>query len=331
MAYLRQLQKERAHKEEKRLWYVAATRARRKLHLLGQIAHPDKEPEPNSLLSILFAVPQIKPRFRFLPPPPPPLETAARAGLTRASRSAADGMAMDTPKPAFSWSSCARRRRRDRSRRTLSIRASDTLRRIGTVTHAVPAPHQHREGPAAWDGGWDRPPLAKHLRAALLAMPGVSPAELDGAGAKVIAALRDVFGYARGRWILEVHAEARSELEISAVIDDDVCRLKIDRTFLEGGLRWIIDYKGGGPGRRLAGRIFRLRRQLEKYRPDLERYRQAMAKLDPRPVRLALYFLLSSEFLELTDGRTPPPASCARLTGATLRRTRLVAACSAAP
>ena len=36
--------------------------------------------------------------------------------------------------------------------------------------------------------------------------------------------------------------------------------------------------------------------QLEKFRLDLNRYRQAMAAMDPRPIRMGLYFPLLGEW-----------------------------------
>ena len=246
------------------------------------------------MLSILFAVPQIEAHFRNLPPPPPPLETAAPPASPVQLVRLPTAWQSTPPEPAFSWSVPVAGAAIEPAH-TFDW-ASDTLRRIGTVTHAFL--HQiAREGPAAWDEAM----IARRspsIRAALLAT-GVSPAELDGAGAKVIAALQNVLGYARGRWILEAHAEARSELEISAVIDDDVCRLKIDRTFLEAACAGssITRWRTGkaARGKTSAPPVGKVSSRLGALPPT-------MAKLDPRPVRLALYFPLLSQFLELTDG-----------------------------
>ena len=42
-----------------------------------------------------------------------------------------------------------------------------------------------------------------------------------------------------------------------------------------------------------------LKAQVEKYRPDLQIYKQVMAAFDPRPIRLALYFPLLRELREV--------------------------------
>ncbi len=39
--------------------------------------------------------------------------------------------------------------------------------------------------------------------------------------------------------------------------------------------------------------------QVEKFRPDLYRYREAMAAMESRPIRLGLYFPLLGEWREV--------------------------------
>jgi ATP-dependent exoDNAse (exonuclease V) beta subunit len=83
-------------------------------------------------------------------------------------------------------------------------------------------------------------------------------------------------------------------MALTVVAEDGVRNVRIDRTFVEGGIRWIIDFKstqieGGSPER-----FFDL--QVEKYAPDLERYREAVRLLDSRPVKCALYFPLQREW-----------------------------------
>ena len=71
----------------------------------------------------------------------------------------------------------------------------------------------------------------------------------------------------------------------------------LDRTFIENGTRWIIDYKtsshGGGD---LKGF---LNNEAERYREQLQRYRNAVAINEDRPIRTALYFPLLDRFCEV--------------------------------
>jgi ATP-dependent exoDNAse (exonuclease V) beta subunit len=171
----------------------------------------------------------------------------------------------------------------------------ETLRRVGTVTHAF-LRQIGREGIQHWtDEHVER--RTEAIRAALIT-DGIPAAELANAVAKVMSALNATLQDEKGRWILGVHAEALSEFEISGVVGGEVRRLKIDRTFVDGGVRWLIDFKvtdiGGG------GKDEFLQKQVEKYRLDLERYAQVMQQLDARPLRSALYFPLLREFREVT-------------------------------
>jgi ATP-dependent exoDNAse (exonuclease V) beta subunit len=68
----------------------------------------------------------------------------------------------------------------------------------------------------------------------------------------------------------------------------------VDRTFVEDGVRWLIDYKiterqGGDPSRFIQ-------MQVDKYRSDMQRYARVLTVFDPRPVRCALYLPLLGKF-----------------------------------
>jgi ATP-dependent exoDNAse (exonuclease V) beta subunit len=167
--------------------------------------------------------------------------------------------------------------------------ASEAARHVGTIVHRY-LQRMAEEGAARWNAARITA-LRPVLRAALRA-EGVPAAELDQAGARVDEALRGVLADERGRWILDsTHAEATSELRLSAHLDGQVVHVALDRTFVDAqGTRWIVDYKtgtheGGDPEAFLD-------REQERYREQLERYAKIMAGLDSRPVRVALYFPL---------------------------------------
>ena len=65
------------------------------------------------------------------------------------------------------------------------------------------------------------------------------------------------------------------------MIDNSVVRVKLDRTFIdEQGTRWIIDYKTSEIGGENSAAF--IDAQVEKFRPDLDRYRTVMACLEHR-------------------------------------------------
>jgi len=93
---------------------------------------------------------------------------------------------------------------------------------------------------------------------------------------------------------------------MTAVLDNRPRNLVLDRTFVENGTRWIIDYKtsshGGGD---LEGF---LDNEASRYREQLQRYQVAMAITETRPIRAALYFPLLDRLCEYAalnpDGTT---------------------------
>jgi ATP-dependent exoDNAse (exonuclease V) beta subunit len=134
-----------------------------------------------------------------------------------------------------------------------------------------------------------------------LALLGVAPAILDEATARVRAALQSVLADERGRWILTPHAEAASELRLTIVENGFLEHVVLDRSFVDGGTRWVIDYKTS----RHEGSETEtfLEEEVARYRPQLERYAQALARIDSRPIRLGLYFPLLGSFRDWSFAR----------------------------
>ena len=65
--------------------------------------------------------------------------------------------------------------------------------------------------------------------------------EMEAACGRAQSALANAIDDPTGRWVLGEHSEARSEFAVSAVLGGELCHLVIDRTFVEDGVRWIID------------------------------------------------------------------------------------------
>ena len=70
-----------------------------------------------------------------------------------------------------------------------------------------------------------------------------------------------------------------ASLRVSAVVEGRVEHVRVDRTFIEDGTRWLIDYKisrakGGDPVRFVQ-------MQVEKYRPDMQRYVRVLRAIRP--------------------------------------------------
>ncbi|MCP5301136.1 MAG: UvrD-helicase domain-containing protein [Chromatiaceae bacterium] len=282
--YLRELDRDKTRLEITRLLYVAATRAKRRLHLIGHVNADDqgghRPPTGDSLLEKLW--PLVGERFAAsvgtAPASVPPLDAAiaSRLGVdwqppsvpVDPSAGPADGEPPTESSVEFDW-------------------AGDTARHVGTLVHR----HLERiatRGVDVWHAG-RIDGLAASFRLALRNL-GVADHELDGAVAKTQRALARTLDDPTGRWILAAHADARSEWALT-VVAGGARRFVIDRTFVDAeGVRWIIDYKTGEHlGDDHDGF---LDREQQRYREQLENYARIVRLFDPRPIRLALFFPL---------------------------------------
>ncbi len=71
----------------------------------------------------------------------------------------------------------------------------------------------------------------------------------------------------------------------------------LDRTFVENDTRWIIDYKTSShSGGDLEGF---LQNEAKRYHEQLQRYKNAVAITESRPIRTALYFPLLDRLCEV--------------------------------
>jgi ATP-dependent exoDNAse (exonuclease V) beta subunit len=175
--------------------------------------------------------------------------------------------------------------------------AGETARRVGTLVHA-----ELQAMDAA--GGDEAAIRARHAHfRRWLALHGVPAERLQDAASRVVEALTAVHRDPRGRWILQQSREDVREYALSGRLPGtgrsrgEVVRVVFDRSFVdEQGIRWVIDYKtsqhsGGGLEKFLE-------REVERYRPQLQRYAVLARRLGPEPVRLGLYFPLMRAWRE---------------------------------
>jgi ATP-dependent exoDNAse (exonuclease V) beta subunit len=316
-AWLEKQDGEKERFENQRLLYVAATRAKKRLHLLGSIdAIPDnrggfelKQPDERTLLSRIWPV--VEPDYR---------EAAVRSEALNASvagdllmvdgkaggkrgeypidqslrRLASGWLLPPAPAPVqwktpnhilppggeieYSW-------------------VGDTARRIGSVVHRW-LQRIAEEGVKSWS-----PARIRGLHDILkfqLAAIGVNDADRGAAVQRVATALVQAITDLRGQWLLGPQKDARNELRMTTVINGDWTDLVIDRTFIdEEGQRWVVDYKTSShEGADIEGF---LDREQARYRAQLDRYAALLLKVDGAPVRRGLYFPLLRGWREWAD------------------------------
>lgn len=277
----------RREHEIRRLLYVACTRAREALHLVGHgRLRDDGSVQPGALLSVLwpvieesFAQGQVAPEVsaEALPPQaagPGRLGPGVFASpLSWEAPVARDGHSVPPAPIAFDW-------------------AGSCIRIIGTVVHDLLARLTDGDLPEE-DAGLPDQVIAR--AEGLLHAHGLAGQEWESARAAVVEALRRTLACADGRWILGPHAEGRNEYALSVLGNDAVMTARVDRTFVdERGVRWIIDYKTSR--HEGADREAFLEQEQERYREQLMGYGRVFHAFDARPVELGLYFPLLSAF-----------------------------------
>jgi ATP-dependent helicase/nuclease subunit A len=279
---LQRIDRGEEERERARLLYVAATRAKRRLHLVAHHDGGETPPGARTMLRVLW--PRLAPVFAA---PAGAAPTAGRLGGTpplRRLRDVAARPAIDAPAvvgaaeaPEFEW-------------------VGQAAVQIGALVHRY-LQRIAETGLAAWDGQRLRR-CAPRLRAELELL-GVEPEELDDATRRVVDVLERVLQDPRGRWALTERPDAESELRLTIRTDAGLEHVQLDRTFVdEDGTRWIVDYK---TSRHEGGAVEAfLDTEVERYRPQLERYAAAMSQVDARPLRVGLYFPLLRAFRSWT-------------------------------
>lgn len=290
--FLYRYEQERAANEMQRLLYVAATRAKRQLHLLG-IAKMDKmgealqPPAKGSCLSLLWDAVRVEfeAAAQSLSPQsdrPAQPETLIEESLfqPRLIRVRAPGCPLPLPAsppreaitvrpPAAAIEGCEE----DRA-------AAD----VGTLVHRY-LEFIAKDGPEAW-------PLARiqklpsSMRAWFLGR-GYTPQAATELVAEVLQHLQTTLESGDGQWLLRAREEGGCEMALSSGAGQIADSHVIDRTFVDDGMRWIIDYKtthavsGADPAQ--------LRAAACEFREQLDRY-AALFAASGLPVKTGVFF-----------------------------------------
>ena len=297
-AYLDALAKAREDAERKRLLYAASTRARSRLHLLVGLARDKETQGPGEFrptARTMAADLQESLGRLFEEKPPPPLPAKQRSARKQRfvdpviHRVAADWQPPKPPEPMVAAAP-------EEVQSPSYVWAGERARVLGLTVHRW-LQEIAETGPGAFS-----PEHLEGLRPRtrrMLQFHGVPVDELESLAADVETALRNTLDDEKGRWTLEQHEEAASELPLSLQEEGRTRSLILDRSFVHEGERWIVDYKTSRhEGADLDGF---LGEEERRYAPQLKRYRLAMQERDSRPIRTALYFPLHSAFREVTS------------------------------
>ena len=277
-SYINSLNKQKDQHEIARLLYVAATRAKDQLILCGKGEFDPKTdelktPNKSSLMYRLWPSVADNVIHHLEPPEATALESSQEQCLS-------SDWIFIIPEQLASSTQASQAQRSD-------IEWNDNAaRHIGTLVHRY-LERISNEGLEQWPiSRIDT--LTSALRTGLMHL-GVSDAELDKSVTQAQRALQQALNDKAGQWILSAHPEAQSELALSR-LSDNIEHFIIDRTFVDDGVRWIVDYKTSVDLQKDLPAF--LTQEREHYCEQLENYARLVSEFDPRPIKLALYFPL---------------------------------------
>jgi len=289
--FLGQREKRRASHEVDRLLYVAATRAKKTLHLVARVKVNKKDPtclaapESSSLLARLWPfIQQPAPRPEQATPPaqPPGPFYKGPTLQRRATVPASDPTTARTTLPEVRHTDLNADLKATTNQAYVWGAEPSRERIVGTVVHEWLA-YLGETGLRHWTTeriASKGATIERQLRANGL---GEDQARL---GAKeAVEVLSAMLTHERGRRLLG-HLAARREW---ALLDESGQISILDLALDEGDHWLVVDYKTSRPAVDEPLPAFK-KRMLARYEPQLQRYCQQLFALDGRPAKAALYF-----------------------------------------
>ena len=276
--FIKNLDTTRANNETARLLYVAATRTMRQLHLVATLKNKDSTTSPvkDSFLELLWPklaveflnaevqkadatqiqmLAEFCPQLMRVPQATIPSVLAASSGLAQS----------------------ANPHQNTAQELTLNLAAD-----CGTLIHLY-IEMIANTGLSDWPAS--RINTCSKAMSAWLQQRGHA---LDSALASVrwiTVALTTTINSDDGKWILRARPGALNEYAIDSLDSNKVTKKVIDRTFIEDGIRWIIDYKTTT----IENDENALKMVAETFREQLESYANLFAS-EPLDVKCAIFF-----------------------------------------
>lgn len=290
-AYIRRQDKIKAALENTRLLYVAATRAKKQLHLYFKLDDIEKIGQKNrSFLDLLWPVID-KSAFSSLPnlhilPEKKESGEYARNTIYRLPSdwklppnidiSSSEKSPFDNESVEFQWQP-----NRDRIIGIVLHRLFKTIAKQGIATwQALSSPE-------------------KHLRIKTIAQAeGLYPLKETDIQ-YMLRGLEKSIQSSRGVWLFKQlqNPSARMEWPLELFQYNEIKQFILDATFIdEYNTRWIIDYKMA-QNITTTNDVF-LEEQKQLYMPQLEKYAELLSKMESRHTKLVLYFPMIEAWLE---------------------------------
>jgi ATP-dependent exoDNAse (exonuclease V) beta subunit len=303
-SYLQNLESQKAKLEAARLLYVAATRAKKYLHIIGTVGFEElnqpKAPTFGSLLSLLW--PQLKEYVLF--------EQQSEVQVNSSLDLDREDLLIRIPKSALRGrvnSNTVSQRKDltdaetdhfdDTAATSMADTASWIRRELGIQIHQV-LQQISEDGLENWS--FEKPKEMQKKWRWALGQRGI-PNKLIPSILRQLQFTIDVSLLSEhGRWVLGHHRLSENEYELVSDSVRGIRKSIIDRTFVdENNQRWIIDYKSSEPmGSEDLNSFFR--RMEQRYKAQLLCYMSLFKQSEPdRHHRCGLFFPVLGFFHEV--------------------------------
>lgn len=257
--YLGQLDEQKNNYERQRLLYVAVTRAKKRLYLFDSSQKTTQGSFRSLLQNQAFTDESIEEENDFEIKKLPDLYHLPIHYYQQAPALTTD---------AFNSSA-------------LVINTNTTPRLIGVVTHEllqwICTHHPATLGEVPWA-------LASHP----LISFGLNATDVQSALKQIKQDITGIFKDPKGMWIMKRHEQEQNEYELLTNDHGEVATRIIDRTFIENGVRWIIDFKTGQQDAK----------SQTHHQAQVNEYAMLLASQSLMPIRCGLYYLSTGAWLD---------------------------------
>ncbi|TYP00291.1 ATP-dependent exoDNAse (exonuclease V) beta subunit [Geothermobacter ehrlichii] len=294
---IQRIQQDRDREEITRLAYVAATRAKRRLHLFGQVREDGKgelRPAAGSFLERIW--PAVAGQARVMETTGTPVTEEPAGNLLW--RLPADWR-LPQLAPALDTRVATGQLPSDSGDNEpvgvlkISLRAME-WRIVGNLVHQLlerlPDRRPSRKELAAMVPRWEE----------LLVQGGIPWHRRRDAAVRVLRAMENVCHGRHWSRLFGDVSEVQVELALHGMVDGRLQHAAVDRSFVDSdGCRWVVDFKTSEPDRGESLDDF-LAREADRYRRQLALYLALIRLYDERRrARAALYFPMIDHLLEL--------------------------------
>jgi len=291
--FIKEINRSKYDYEAVRLLYVAATRARKRLHLLGHIEIKDDEPKPRKRSPLDFLWHFLKADWGKNLEGNSSEESSAEPKEEMLSiKRLVSNFSMPSPAPNIE-SGDTEEITEEKEESPLFYWAGVTARSLGVVLHQC-LQSIASEGAEKWNN--ERVQALQPRITASLEAQGLSREMAKIQTEKGLKALNLALEDPNGKWVLSHHGSAKSEYSLTSYSRHRFENRVIDRTFIEDGKRWIIDFKTGEHEGAGLEKFFS--EEKIRYKPQLDAYEELFRKKgETLPIRKALYYPLHQRLL----------------------------------